>query len=212
MELEEQLVFKYFDKLSEVQKEQFKQLGPLYRHWNEQINLISRKDIDKIYTHHILHSLAIAKYHNFKPGSEILDLGTGGGFPGIPLAIVFPEVNFHLVDRKAKKIKVVQDIIEKLDLENVFAQHVTAEELDSKYDFVVNRAVALSDKLWTWIDPLVKKKNINAIPNGLISLKGGDLTAELQNLRKKEYVEVSPISDYFDEPYFETKSIVYIQK
>lgn len=212
MELGIALIKKYFPELTEIQEKQFTLLGELYPAWNEKINLISRKDIDQLYLRHILHSLSIAKLIRFKAESQILDLGTGGGFPGIPLAILFPKVKFHLVDRKAKKIMVVNDIVSNLKLENVKAEHITAEELKSKYDFVVNRAVALTEKLWVWVTPLLRRKEINGLPNGLISLKGGDLTEELKPLQKQEYIECIPLNKFFDEEYFETKSIVYIQR
>ena len=206
-----ELILKYFPNLSETQVQQFQNLMPLYQEWNEKINVISRKDMEEFYLHHVLHSLAIAKYIEFKPESAILDLGTGGGFPGIPLAILYPECQFHLVDSVGKKIKVVHDVIERLGLENVTAQHVRAEELKKKYDFVVTRAVAPAKQLLLWSKKLIDPKHKNIIPNGIIALKGGDLKEELKELGKGEYYEKNPIQDFFPEPYFQEKFVIYIQ-
>lgn len=207
-----ELIDKYFPKLTDEQRRHFYQLDDLYKDWNSKVNLISRKDIDNLYERHILHSLAITKCFKFKEGTQILDIGTGGGFPGIPLAIFFPEVKFHLIDGTLKKIKVVRDVIEKLGLENATAEQIRAEELKNrKFDFVVTRAVAEMVKLRTWSLRLFKEKEINPMPNGLIALKGGNVKEEIKALPKGEYTETYPISDYFTEPFFEEKYIVYLQ-
>lgn len=202
------IVFHYFPELSNKQKEQFEQLGALYAKWNEKINVISRKDIDELYVRHVLHSLAIAKFTSFVQGTRILDVGTGGGFPGIPLAIIFPEVQFHLVDSIGKKIKVVTEVAEALGLENLKAEHVRAEKLKGPYDFIVSRAVAPAKQLYQWTHRLIAKKGRNDLDNGWILLKGGDLTEELTELRLPYHI--TPISDYFEDPFFETKQVVYI--
>lgn len=204
-------ILQYFPSLSNQQLEQFDQLGPLYREWNEKINLISRKDIDQLYAHHILHSLAIAKVLRFKPGASVLDLGSGGGLPGIPLAVLFPETNFLLVDGTGKKIKAASAIAEAAGLANVKAQHIRAEELKVKFDFVICRAVATLDKLMAWSLPLLKQQQQHALPNGLLTLKGGQLTEEIKALGKGAYVERFPISDFFQLDYFEDKYVVYVQ-
>ena len=206
------IIDKYFPNLSDRQRAQFAQLDELYRHWNEQVNIISRKDIDNLYPRHVLHSLAIAKYADFKPDTEIIDLGTGGGFPGVPLAIYFPEVKFRLIDGTGKKIRAVKEIIESLELDNAIAQQVRAEDLKTKVDFVVCRAVATMDKLVNWSRPLIKVDGKNALPNGLIALKGGDLKEELAEIPKGNYLEQVPFSTYFDEPIFEHKSVIYWQR
>lgn len=203
-----EIIYHYFPKLSEKQQEQYRQLGELYPHWNTQINVVSRKDIDKLYLHHVLHSLGIAKFTNFVPGTRILDVGTGGGFPGIPLAILFPEVQFHLVDSIGKKIKVVRSVAETLGLENVEADHIRAEQLDEKYDFVVSRAVTRLVDFYPWVANKFRKKHQNAIANGILYLKGGDLAEELKEARLP--AEVFALSDYFEEDFFETKQVVYI--
>ncbi len=205
-------ILKYFPNLSGYQQEQFTQLLPLYQDWNAKINVVSRKDIEQLYLHHVLHSLAIAKSITFKAGAEILDLGTGGGFPGIPLAIMFPEVKFTLVDGIGKKIKVVQEVATALGLKNVIALHKRAEEMPKhSYDFVVSRAVAALDKLTMWGKPLLKRKHQHALPNGLLLLKGGDLKEELAALHRKEYIEQQQISKYFADPYFVGKYVLYVQ-
>ena len=207
-----EIIEKYFFKLNDEQRQQFFALDGLYRDWNAKINLISRKDIENLYERHILHSLAIAKVLQFKPGTDVLDIGTGGGFPGIPLAILFPKVNFLLVDGTLKKINVVQDIIEKIGLQNATAQAIRAEELKKKkFDFIVTRAVAVMPQLRVWTHHLFKEKEMNSMPNGLIALKGGKVEEEIKNLPKGEYTEVSPISDFFEEDYFKEKFIVYLQ-
>lgn len=203
-----ELIFDYFPKLSERQKEQIEKLGQLYTFWNAQINVISRKDMGSLYLHHVLHSLAIAQFIRFSPGSHILDVGTGGGFPGIPLAILFPETQFHLVDSIGKKIKVVREVASALELKNVEADHIRAEQLDSKYDFVVSRAVTRLADFYPWVQGKFLKKHQHAIPNGIIYLKGGDLKEEIRESRLP--AQVFPIGQYFKEAFFETKSIVYI--
>lgn len=202
-------LLKYFPNLSETQIKQFEKLGILYPEWNEKINVISRKDIGNLYTHHILHSLGIAKFTDFKPGTSVLDMGTGGGFPGIPLAVLFPEAKFHLVDRIGKKIKVAENIAQQIGLTNVTFQHGDIKEVKGKYDFVVSRAVMLLNELI----PLVKK-NIstvckNGLPNGLICLKGGDIQHEIKSVRQP--VLSADLKEYFDEPFFDTKKVIYVQ-
>lgn len=206
-----QLIRKYFPELGEEQVRLLEQLGPLYQDWNQKINLISRKDIDNLYDHHILHSLAIAKIIRFKPGAEILDLGTGGGLPGIPLAILFPDVQFTLIDGTRKKIMVVEDIIQQLGLKNATARQIRAEELKGKFDFVVCRAVASLDKLLMWSRRLLKYQQQHALPNGLITLKGGNIKAEIKALPKGEYAEATPLSNFFKEEYYQEKYVVYVQ-
>jgi 16S rRNA (guanine527-N7)-methyltransferase len=205
------LLKKYLPGLTEEQLSLFEQLDPIYKEWNEKINLISRKDIDNLLKHHILHSLAIAKFIDFKDGTKILDLGTGGGFPGIPLSIKFPNSNFHLIDATRKKIHVVQDIIQRLNLTNVHASHIRAEDLNLKYDFVVSRAVAPIVDIFNWSKKLISKDHKNFIPNGIICLKGGNMKKELKELGKKQYFEMVPVEKYFNDPYFEEKYVIYIQ-
>lgn len=206
-----EVILKYFPSLTEVQQKQFAALFELYKDWNEKINLISRKDIDALYLHHVLHSLAIAKFIRFQPDAKILDLGTGGGFPGIPLAIMFPETQFILTDSIGKKIKVVNDLIEQLELENVITYARRAEELKLSVDFVVTRAVANLKDLTLWSMPLISKKSVHAIPNGLIALKGPAFKEERKELPKKDYVENYAISKWFSDSYFEEKYLVYVQ-
>lgn len=202
----------YFPGLTERQREQFAALDALYRDWNAKINVISRKDIDNLYVHHVLHSLAIAKVISFRAGTRVLDLGTGGGFPGIPLAILFPEVYFHLIDGTAKKIRVCQEVISALGLTNCHAEQRRAEELKNRdYDFVVTRAVAKIDRLAELALRLISNKQINAIPNGILALKGRGLMEELATLPKRAYVEEYPISKWFSEEYFVEKEVMYLQ-
>lgn len=202
-------ILKYFPHLSEIQKDQFTQLGTLYPEWNQRINVISRKDIENLYVNHILHSLSIAQFINFKDGTTILDMGTGGGFPGIPLAILFPNCKFHLIDRIGKKIKVAQSIADAIGLKNVTFQHGDIGECHNKYDFVVSRAVMRLDELVPLIKRNVSPKSKNGYPNGLICLKGGDLTSEMAKL--KYPILDTDISIYFKEEYFNTKKIIYVQ-
>ena len=205
------LIEKYFPDLTEIQKDQLKKLGPFYEEWNQMVNVVSRKDIDALYLHHVLHSLSIHKLMDFSPDSQILDLGTGGGFPGIPLAIMNPEVNFLLIDGKAKKIKVVNALIEKLELKNVKAIPKRSEELKMTFDFVVARAVTRLDRLLDMSLSKVSRKHYNILPNGIIALKGGDLDEEISEVEAQNDVEVIPISKFFDEDYFSEKFILYIQ-
>lgn len=198
---------KYFH-LTEAQGQQFAALGVLYPEWNAKINVISRKDIDNLYEHHILHSLAIAKFLHFQPCTTILDLGTGGGFPGIPLAIMFPEVQFTLIDSIGKKIRVAQEVASAIGLKNVVCKQLRAEEEKGKYDFIVSRAVMPLSDLRKLVMKNVCKQQHNALPNGLIMLKGGDLQAEVYPFRK--VAEVVNISDWFEEEFFKTKKIVYL--
>jgi 16S rRNA (guanine527-N7)-methyltransferase len=202
------IILKYFPELSESQKFQFAQLYSLYKEWNEKINVISRKDIDNLYINHVLHSLGIAKVISFEPGAGILDVGTGGGFPGIPLAIMFPQSQFHLVDSIGKKITVVKNIAESLGLTNVTAEQARAEQLKGEYDFIVSRAVTRLKEFYSWIHRKAKKKSTHDLFNGILYLKGGDLDEELLEL-KKPY-QLFSLSDYFKEEYFETKKIVYV--
>jgi len=205
------LIFEHFERLTDLQKNQFKLLGPFYKEWNAKVNMISRKDIDSLYSHHVLHSLSVAKFISFKDGSRVLDLGTGGGLPGIPLAILFPEVQFLLVDGKAKKISVVNQLIEELKLRNVMALHKRGEELKIEFDFVLARAVTRLDKLLEFCLPLISDSHMNNIPNGLITLKGGDLKEEIEEVSHQHSVEKTPISKYYSDPYFLEKYILYVQ-
>lgn len=202
-------IYKYFPNLSTLQKSQFTQLGNQTRFWNEKLNLISRQDADNIYMHHVLHSLSIAKMVEFQPGTRILDLGTGGGFPGLPLAIFFPEVNFYLIDSIDKKIRAVEAIQKALGLRNVVTQQIRAEEVGETFDFVITRAVADLMILYEWSINLISRGNsFNDIPNGLIALKGGYLDLEMAAF--KDLVYKFPISEYFTEPWFHDKSILFL--
>lgn len=202
------IVKKYFPNLSEKQLEQFKLLFPLYTEWNEKINVISRKDIDHVMLHHVLHSLAIAKIIDFRPGTEILDVGTGGGFPGIPLAILFPECQFLLVDSIGKKIKVVEEVAKALGLLNVQAKHARAEDIDQDFEFVVSRAVTRITPFYYWVRKKISPNHFHAMRNGILYLKGGDLTEELEEFGKKH--KLFDISTYFEEDFFETKKVLYV--
>lgn len=204
-------ILQYFPDLTQLQIDRFRQLEPLYREWNEKINVISRKDIDNLYEHHVLHSLGIARVVSFKPKARILDLGTGGGFPGIPLAILFPETQFTLVDGTRKKITVVTEVVQALGLENVSARHIRVEELKGQFDFVVTRAVATLDKLVPWSFRLIKEKQLHSLPNGLLALKGGQINDEIKSLGRGAYTETFPLSDFFQFPYYEEKYVVYVQ-
>jgi 16S rRNA (guanine527-N7)-methyltransferase len=204
-------ILSYFPNLTDLQKQQFEALMPLYTDWNAKINVISRKDMDNLYLHHVLHSLAIAKYVPFRDGAAILDLGTGGGFPGIPLAILYPNVKFVLTDSIAKKIKVVQEVSTALELKNVTALAVRSEEVKEKFDFVVTRAVATYDKLALWSLKSLKRKQQHGIPNGIIALKGGNVREEFKLITGKPYFELIPIQTWFKEAYFEEKLVAYLQ-
>lgn len=201
-------IFQYFPELTNEQRSQFSQLYNLYRDWNEKINVISRKDVDNLYVNHVLHSLGIAKVQVFKPGAAILDVGTGGGFPGIPLAILFPETNFHLVDSIGKKIKVVNAVADALGLKNVRGEQIRAEQIKSQYDFIVSRAVTRLKEFYGWVHNKVKNESIHELDNGILYLKGGDLEEELNELRKP--YALYNLSDYFKEEFFETKKVVYV--
>lgn len=204
-----ELILKYFPNLTERQREQFAALDGLYRDWNAKINVISRQDIDALYEKHIVHSLGIAKVVAFKPGTEVLDVGTGGGFPGIPLAILFPLVDFHLVDSIGKKIKVVQEVSDALGLTNVKAEQARVEQLDTTYDFVVSRAVTRLKPFLGWVRYKILKNGNNDRRNGVLYLKGGDLAEELAEIPDR--YRVFELSDYFSEPFFETKKVIYIR-
>jgi 16S rRNA (guanine527-N7)-methyltransferase len=203
------IIYKYFPDLSEIQKDQFNQLFDLYSTWNAQINVISRKDIDLLYERHILHSLGIAKVYQFLPDQDVLDVGTGGGFPGIPLAILFPETNFVLVDSIGKKIKVVNEVAAAIGLKNVVAKHHRAEQIDQKFDFIVSRAVTQLKDFYPWIQSKFKKKSIGKLPNGVLYLKGGDLETELKESKLKK-IQLYGLNEYFEEEFFETKFVVYL--
>jgi len=203
-----ELILKYFPNLTVHQRSQFEALYPLYIDWNEKINVISRKDIENLYEHHILHSLAIAEIVRFQPGTTVLDVGTGGGFPGIPLAILFPESTFVLIDSIGKKIKVGTEVATAIGLKNITLKHQRVQEEKGKFDFVVSRAVMPLDELAKLVKKNIAKKQINALPNGLICLKGGELQHEM--LPFKNVAELFDVSDFFHEAYFETKKAVYV--
>lgn len=203
---------KYWPDLDESKVEQLLQLQDLYVDWNQKINVVSRKDMDSFMLHHVLHSLAITKYIRFQPGSRVLDLGTGGGFPGIPLSIFFPDVQFHLVDSIGKKIKVVEGVKESLRLRNVTSQHARVEEVKGQFDFVVSRAVAPLSELLIWTKGKYSGEQRNALPNGLICLKGGDLKEEIAQVKSQYIVEEYKISNDFSDPFFETKKVIYAVK
>lgn len=206
---ESTLILKYFPDLTAAQSEQFGRLASLYREWNDKINVISRKDVDNLYCNHILHSLGIAKVMSFRPAASVLDVGTGGGFPGIPLAILFPEAQFHLVDSIGKKITVVNEVSKSLGLKNVTGEKIRAEEIKNKqYDFVVSRAVTRMREFYGWVNKKIKKDSVHELDNGILYLKGGDLEEEMNEL-KKPY-SIFSLSDYFEEEFFETKQVVYV--
>ena len=201
-------IFKYFPHLSDEQQRQLSMLDELYRDWNAKINVISRKDIDNLYEHHVLHSMSIAKMVNFRPGTKILDFGTGGGFPGIPLAILFPECHFKLIDGTGKKIRVAQEVSNAIGLTNCEPCHLRGEDESGRYDFVVSRAVMPLPDLVKIVRKNIAKANKNALPNGIICLKGGDLQAEILPFRK--LVETAELSQWFEEPWFKEKYCIYL--
>lgn len=209
MEVTSEIIYRYFPDLTAEQKQQFDQLFSLYDLWNSQINVISRKDIDLLYERHILHSLGIAKVCTFKPGQHIMDVGTGGGFPGIPLAILYPQTQFHLVDSIGKKIKVVNEIAKAIGLKNLKATHSRAEQVNEKFDFIVSRAVTQLKDFYPWIRGKFKKDSISSLKNGVLYLKGGDLEEELKQSNLKN-IALYPLKDYFEQEFFETKYVVYI--
>ena len=202
-----ELILKYFPNLTEIQINQFEALESLYKDWNTKINVVSRKDIDELYLRHVLHSLGIAKVMSFADNSSILDVGTGGGFPGVPLAILFPNCKFHLVDSINKKLKVINGVSEALDLQNIKTSHSRGEAIDDTYDFIVSRAVTAMPEFTKWVKGKIAKRQINSIKNGILYLKGGDLKDEL-----KQYttVKIFPLTDYFEDDFFETKKVVYL--
>lgn len=202
-----EIIHKYFKNLSDTQIEQSSKLQELYEDWNLKINVVSRKDIDELYLRHVLHSLGIAKVMQFKPGTNVMDVGTGGGFPGIPLAILFPETQFHLVDSIGKKIKVVNEVVEGLGLENVKTTHGRVEEFKDTYDFIVSRAVAQMETFVRWTKGKISKKQNHELKNGILYLKGGDLSKEL---KKYTTATIYDLPNYFDEPFFETKKVVHL--
>ncbi|WP_434575670.1 16S rRNA (guanine(527)-N(7))-methyltransferase RsmG [Riemerella anatipestifer] len=206
--MKKDLILKYFPELTEQQQHQFALLEPLYKEWNEKINVISRKDTDSLYEKHILHSLGIAKVMPFSEGTKVLDIGTGGGFPGVPLAIMFPEVEFTLIDSIGKKIKVVQAVSEALELKNLIAVHGRAEKLKDKYHFVVSRAVTQMPVFLRWLKGKFEKEQFNPKHNGVLYLKGGDLAEELAGLK----CEIFNLKNYFEEEFFDTKKVVYLSK
>ncbi|MDF2432582.1 MAG: rRNA (guanine527-N7)-methyltransferase [Mucilaginibacter sp.] len=203
------LLLKYFPALTAQQLQQFNRLPELYSFWNNQINVVSRKDIDLLYERHVLHSLGIAKVISFLPGEMVLDVGTGGGFPGIPLAILFPDTQFHLVDSIGKKIKVVQEVTKAIGLKNVKVSHIRAEQIDEKFDFVVSRAVTQLKDFYPWVRGKFNKTSKNVLPNGILYLKGGDLSQEINESGLK--VQQFYLKDFFQEEFFETKQVVYIK-
>jgi 16S rRNA (guanine527-N7)-methyltransferase len=201
------LILKYFPDLTDSQKAQFELLQELYQDWNQKINVVSRKDIDELYLRHVLHSLGIAKVLQFIPNSKVLDVGTGGGFPGIPLAILFPDTHFHLVDSIGKKIKVVDEVVAGLGINNVKTTNDRVEHIKGSFDFIVSRAVAAMPTFVHWVDGKIAKQNRHDRKNGILYLKGGDLTEELQDFPK---AEIYPLTDFFEEDFFETKKVVYL--
>ena len=201
-------ILNYFPELNETQRDQMAQLEVLYPEWNSKINVISRKDIDNLEVNHLLHSLGLVKFVKFTPGTRVMDLGTGGGLPGIPLAVYYPEVTFHLVDRVGKKLKVAQDIAERIGLKNVTFQHGDVKEVKDKFDFVVSRAVMPLDELVPLVKRFIATEDRNSVPNGLICLKGGDLSGEVSKYRKQ--VLIDELSSYFMEEFFKTKKVIYL--
>lgn len=203
------IILNYFPELSEQQHEQMAAIGPLYRDWNAKINVISRKDIDNLYEHHVLHSLGITQAIHFKPGTRVMDLGTGGGFPGIPLAIYFPDVQFHLVDSIGKKIRVAKEVAQAIDLKNVTFSHARGEEIKTKYDFVVSRAVMPLGDLVKLVQKNIATQQQNSLPNGVLCLKGGELSQEIAPFKHRAMTW--ELKNYFTEEFFKTKQVVYVQ-
>jgi 16S rRNA (guanine527-N7)-methyltransferase len=206
--VEHETILQYFPSLTEKQIQQLASLGPLYRDWNEKVNVISRKDIEHLYVKHVLHSLGIAKVIQFSAGTTVLDIGTGGGFPGVPLAILFPDVRFHLVDSIGKKVRVVSDIAERLTLTNVLVSKSRVEELPDLFDFAVCRAVANLNELYRWTRKRIRSASSNSLPNGLLCLKGGSLNEELRQLNRT--YNLFPLSAYFHDPFFVTKQVIHV--
>lgn len=204
-----ELILKYFPELTTLQQEQFAKLKPLFTEWNSQINVISRKDMDNFYERHVLHSLAISKVITFKKGTTLLDVGTGGGFPGIPLAILFPECEFHLVDSVGKKVKVLNAVVKALELTNVKGEQCRAEEIKGLYDFVISRAVSKLEKFYPWVKNNFNPRSKHKLNNGLLCLKGGDLTDEIKESRLTKIATLN-LSDHFEEEFFETKKIIHV--
>ena len=202
------IILKYFPNITPTQQEQFAKLQSLYEEWNAQINVISRKDIDLLYERHVLHSLGIAKVIQFNPQTNVLDVGCGGGFPGIPLAILFPETNFYLVDSIGKKIKVVNEVAQALGLKNVRAEHTRAEDVQDRYEYIVSRAVTEFPAFYRWVQNKISRKQFNTLPNGILYLKGGDLTEEFKDFKKR--VVCYDLKDFFEEEFFETKKVVFM--
>ncbi len=202
-----EIINNYFPELTELQKEQFRLLGELYQDWNKKINVVSRKDIDELYLRHVLHSLGIAKVITFQPGTRLLDVGTGGGFPGIPLAILFPEIHVTMVDAIGKKIRVVQEVVEGLGITNTRALHTRVEDLEEQFDFIVSRAVAAMPTFVHWVKGKINKRSAHTMKNGILYLKGGDLTEELKTYKN---AEIYNLSQYFSEEFFDTKKVVYL--
>ena len=202
------IILKYFPDITEKQIKQFALLKNIYLEWNNKINVISRKDIEQLYERHVLHSLSIAKIINFRENTEILDVGTGGGFPGIPLAILFPDCKFHLVDSIAKKIKVVNEVVSALQINNIRAEQERAEKIKHEYDFIVSRAVTAFPMFYNWVRTKIKKDSMNDLKNGILYLKGGDLNEELKDFKRE--IRTFEISEFFTEPFFETKKIIYL--
>ena len=203
-----QLIDKYFPKLTDTQRSQFEALDALYRDWNTKINVISRRDIDQLYLHHVLHSLAIARMISFRPGTRVLDFGTGGGFPGVPLAILFPEVEFKLIDGTGKKIRVAQEVSQAIGLKNCHPCHLRGEDEKEQFDFVVSRAVMPLPDLMKIVRKNISRRQQNALPNGVICLKGGALDEEVRTF--KNIAEISPVSDWFEEEWFKEKYVIYV--
>ena len=203
------IILNYFPELSEQQREQMAAIGPLYRDWNAKINVISRKDIDNLYEHHVLHSLGITQAIHFKPGTRVMDLGTGGGFPGIPLAIYFPDVQFHLVDSIGKKIRVAKEVAQAIGLKNVTSSHARGEEIKTKYDFVVSRAVMPLGDLVKLVQKNIATQQQNSLPNGVLCLKGGELSQEIAPFKHRAMTW--ELKNYFTEEFFKTKQVVYVQ-